>query len=1219
MSALVRICHTVMDSLRGKDPLLVVLSTQISSSSALMQNLLESLVTRKSDRSMERNIGVLRNLFICHMQYGGASYLKSWFLDHGTQIQVSLLLCHLNTHAIALKVQCCDFVISVLELDPPGIKQQDMIASEFLRLGEHPKKVSSVMELLVCVANNSLLSSNDQLISNGIRIANCVVLSWLQGTRKKPLDPSLIDHVINTARNQILESSKGDSSHLNFQDVGDFSALQAMRDICTFANPSSQSLNQAIGVCIIWLEYTKELYDDSLRHILLDMIRICLEKVDTLNIQSSAMTKLIKLLEFTIILPGREKALSLPARHTCMCVLEIVEKIMLRDGKVYEEHSNVIICLSIVYSVLYQFNEDDAHEPSPDMIEILRTGLRVLAQTHKIWTKSSDSREDTVHGPLLDEICYTFQDFLLPMVLQLVPHEQSKTFTNAFILALCQMTSNENLAQRHYPLKSLIQKVLSSKLIFQISKYASATELKQLFDSTSRLLRQMIQTVSGKTLTGTFDFIVFLWEDSSEPFCSVVKALLAKSPEESKFEVMMEEGLVVMSSMLFYDNVLEEKTELCELIGDLARRSIVRSHPKFSLYCKAMLGFLGYQEVLGREVSERNSLFPFFHPENVGVENALGKITSIAHFGLLAWNSKNTTMHLDTTLLNLLSIMKTCFYCKEQFCNDVRCSGMKVNKIFQFCFVEDLAQLVNSALKHLIQHHDCLDSAKVLCIIGFVQQVSQSSSFRGNVALADLLAKCLDLLHLFILTKKTTSMSPQYQNAVLQEVFYLVAMYIQCPDPDQSREPCWHIFCRRIQETIRYHVQSRVKLNQLKPGGEDLQGIEELQAIQNCIPLGIMISLLKRQIVTVEAFHQYTYITRACMLLSARRILEEGTLDLTWAACTAFLEQCFCIEKDNILSKREENLSMEIEELGKDGNQKRKDDGKELINKRVGVYWVDDKVFYYGLIDDFNSVEGMHHIQYDDGTEEWLDLSKEEKLDWVETQRPKTPIEKSMESLLKESTLPLSKKDCAAFCTKTKDRDVWKGFPFEGLIFSLGCIMKEKEFSKLDPKVLSLASSLLLVWPEKEEHGQIKHALDDSLEEHLIFIFLFALNKATGQDNPSLKLLSLECIHNMLKCRLIPKAVRERLLHYPWNLPVFQSAMLTCFDSTPGTLGFQLVSRLLHIALLAEDEIGPCPSWLRSFSRQHHDLLRLVCENLDSEKDTDTFTALLTTLSEDVG
>ena len=56
---------------------------------------------------------------------------------------MSLLLCHLNTHAIALKVQCCDFVISVLELDPPGIKQQDMIASEFLRLGEHPKKVSS--------------------------------------------------------------------------------------------------------------------------------------------------------------------------------------------------------------------------------------------------------------------------------------------------------------------------------------------------------------------------------------------------------------------------------------------------------------------------------------------------------------------------------------------------------------------------------------------------------------------------------------------------------------------------------------------------------------------------------------------------------------------------------------------------------------------------------------------------------------------------------------------------------------------------------------------------------------------------------------------------------------------------------------------------------------------------------------------------------------------
>jgi hypothetical protein len=534
----------------------------------------------------------------------------------------------------------------------------------------------------------------------------------------------------------------------------------------------------------------------------------------------------------------------------------------------------------------------------------------------------------------------------------------------------------------------------------------------------------------------------------------------------------------------------------------------------------------------------------------------------------------------------------------------------------------------------LILHHDCLDSTKVLCIIGFAQQVSQSPSFRESVVLAELLAKCLDLLRIFILSKKAMAMPPQYQNAVSQEVFYLVAMYIQQqgPDLDTSKESCWNIFCRRIQETIQYHVKSRarVRLKQSEPGGRgDLRLIEELQAIQDCVPLGILISLLKRQITAVKAFHRYKYITRACMMLFAGRILEEGTLDLTWTACTAFLEQCFSIERDNIISKGEETLSsMESEEgIVSDENGKKKsekekeEDGKALINKRVGIWWCDNtgEKYYYGVIEAFDSAEEMHHIKYDDGTEEWLDLSKEEKLDWPKIKRPKTAIEKSMESLLKkDSTLPLSK-DCSAFHTKSKDGDVWKGFPFEGLIMSLGCIMKEKKHSKLDPEVLSLASSLFFVWPEKEEHGQMMHSLDDTLEEHLVFIFLFALNKVTRQENPSLKLLALECIHNMLKCRLIPKSIREKLLHYPWNLSVFQGVVLTCFDSTPGTMGFQLNSRLLSIAYLAEDdEIGfnSCPSWLRSFARQHYDFLRLVCENVDSNGDTERFTALLTTLAE---
>jgi hypothetical protein len=56
--------------------------------------------------------------------------------------------------------------------------------------------------------------------------------------------------------------------------------------------------------------------------------------------------------------------------------------------------------------------------------------------------------------------------------------------------------------------------------------------------------------------------------------------------------------------------------------------------------------------------------------------------------------------------------------------------------------------------------------------------------------------------------------------------------------------------------------------------------------------------------------------------------------------------------------------------------------GKALINKRVGIFWSDDKCFYYGVITEFNEAENKHHVKYDDGTDEWMDLSKEESVDW---------------------------------------------------------------------------------------------------------------------------------------------------------------------------------------------------------------------------------------------
>ncbi|XVF72730.1 hypothetical protein PTKIN_Ptkin12aG0143800 [Pterospermum kingtungense] len=56
--------------------------------------------------------------------------------------------------------------------------------------------------------------------------------------------------------------------------------------------------------------------------------------------------------------------------------------------------------------------------------------------------------------------------------------------------------------------------------------------------------------------------------------------------------------------------------------------------------------------------------------------------------------------------------------------------------------------------------------------------------------------------------------------------------------------------------------------------------------------------------------------------------------------------------------------------------------GKEVVEKRIKVYWPLDKAWYEGTVKYFDKESGKHLVQYDDGEEEELDLGKE-KIEWV--------------------------------------------------------------------------------------------------------------------------------------------------------------------------------------------------------------------------------------------
>jgi len=57
--------------------------------------------------------------------------------------------------------------------------------------------------------------------------------------------------------------------------------------------------------------------------------------------------------------------------------------------------------------------------------------------------------------------------------------------------------------------------------------------------------------------------------------------------------------------------------------------------------------------------------------------------------------------------------------------------------------------------------------------------------------------------------------------------------------------------------------------------------------------------------------------------------------------------------------------------------------GKEVLHRRVKIYWPSDKSWFEGVIDRYNSRNGEHHVTYDDLDQVWHNLG-EEKWKWAD-------------------------------------------------------------------------------------------------------------------------------------------------------------------------------------------------------------------------------------------
>lgn len=90
--------------------------------------------------------------------------------------------------------------------------------------------------------------------------------------------------------------------------------------------------------------------------------------------------------------------------------------------------------------------------------------------------------------------------------------------------------------------------------------------------------------------------------------------------------------------------------------------------------------------------------------------------------------------------------------------------------------------------------------------------------------------------------------------------------------------------------------------------------------------------------------------------------------------------------KTNARKRKSRPSTSEVEEetkAQKVNGVGQKNDFAHCVGRRVGVWWKGDSCYYYGTVLRHDERTGMCEIEYEDGEQDWLDLSAE-KLDWRE-------------------------------------------------------------------------------------------------------------------------------------------------------------------------------------------------------------------------------------------
>lgn len=813
-AALLRVSLNLMSSLQRRDPLEIVTSTQTSSSSSssFVARVLNSLADA-NESVVEARVAVLHCLWDCHMQYSGASFLKSFFFDNAAKILGTLVDCHVGKHSNpGVKVSCSNFVLRILESPASRVLNLGQSAELPARGGaldrSHSLRGSSpatsaattTTDLLIIVAKDCLVSPNAEVASNGTRLARFVVDLSIRTQRPAAMDPDFVDHVINLGRTQALQWARGAARNQNLRDGAEAATMATLRDICAFAQVPDPCLHRALDVCLLWLDQALDFFDKGFVRETLDLAIICLDKTRSCLLRPSTITALLRVLEGATIPQGKGK--SAPSFAECECVLRILESVVsqwCRDKESAHRHARACSkCCALILSTVCRFTGAHPHHGAEEdeAVRVLVMGLRALGKGHGVLAGLSekDLTETREVSASLEDLYLGFADVLIPLTMSHLSSNQTsaplrQAFASSLTVILEPLPGTVQGSGLESYGKSIAAQLLSSNIVFLLASAEGSPQSAQdikLCESLRILVTKLVPLACGRPVKTK---CLGLLGPSERPFTMLVDRVLAQT-KETGFCAHLEDCLNVLTCALFHCTNLGENAQLSELIQSALNLPVVRSHLSLALHCKSVLGFIG-PERMQKE-------FPPLWSTIDELTSATSGLTPMTHVGLLAWLSKIPEEAADNrdaecALLSIFAVMKS--------------SPDLVGKLFEVAPTDKVVSLARIALTKVVSDHERLDTAKMLNFLAFFQALSRVNEFRICIFSERFLVQVAEVLRCVL--GKEAAMPEGLRDAMLsREVFYLLFAFLGSRDCGSSQgcesetQGGWLAFLRGVQGTL---------------------------------------------------------------------------------------------------------------------------------------------------------------------------------------------------------------------------------------------------------------------------------------------------------------------------------------------------------------------------------------------------------------------------------